>query len=70
MQHAYCLKLRRLMGCLQKANEISLSGRTTPILGSMGTAKMTGYEVIVHTDPEASLFFFFLRHAKNMVKSI
>lgn len=46
-----------------------ISGRNTPILGNMGTAKMTGYQVIVHTDPEAS-HFFGGRQARNMVKSI
>ena len=29
-------------------------GRTSPILGIIWTAKMRGYQVIVHTDPEVS----------------
>lgn len=29
-------------------------GSTIPILGSMGTAKMRGYQVIGHNDPEVS----------------
>lgn len=31
-----------------------ICGRTIPILGSVWTAKMRGYQVIVHTDPEVS----------------
>lgn len=41
------------MDCMQKTDEHHLCS-TIPTLGSMGTAKMRGYQVIGHNDPEVS----------------
>lgn len=44
------------MDCLQKQMNV-ICGRTISVLGSMGTAKKRGYQVIVHTESEVSRSF-------------
>lgn len=46
-------KVKRLMDCMQKANKCHL-WQNYSYFGSTETAKMRGYQVTVHTDPEVS----------------